>query len=88
MKKTLSLCLLSAEENMSESNNEQPIIKPTIVKCPTCQSAVIWNTESPFRPFCSKKCQMIDFGEWADEEKSIPGAPDMSDSDGWSEDQY
>ncbi|MBO0180423.1 DNA gyrase inhibitor YacG, partial [Vibrio parahaemolyticus] len=25
---------------------------------------------------------------WADEENTIPGAPDMSDSDGWSEDQY
>ena len=31
---------------------------------------------------------MIDFGEWADEENSIAGAEDMSDSDGWSEDQY
>jgi endogenous inhibitor of DNA gyrase (YacG/DUF329 family) len=31
---------------------------------------------------------MIDFGEWADEENTIPGAPDMSDSDSWSEDQY
>ena len=74
---------------MSESNTQQSTTtKATIVKCPTCQAAVIWNTESQFRPFCSKKCQMIDFGEWADEEKSIPGAPDMSDSDGWSEDQY
>ncbi len=59
----------------------------TTVKCPTCQKAVIWNEKSPFRPFCSKKCQMIDFGEWADEGNSIPGAPDMSDSDGWSENQ-
>ncbi len=31
---------------------------------------------------------MIDFGEWADEEKSIAGAPDMSDSDGWSSEPY
>lgn len=59
--------------------------KPTIVKCPSCQKEVVWSEESQFRPFCSKQCQMIDFGEWADEEKSIPGAPDMSDSDGWSE---
>lgn len=58
--------------------------KVTKVKCPTCQAKVTWNATSPFRPFCSKQCQMIDFGEWADEEKAIPGAPDMSDSDGWS----
>ncbi|MCL9775022.1 MULTISPECIES: DNA gyrase inhibitor YacG [Vibrio] len=63
--------------------------KPTIVQCPQCKVDVIWSAEeSPFRPFCSKQCQMIDFGEWADEENAIAGAPDMSDSDGWSEDQY
>lgn len=43
--------------------------KPTVVKCPQCGSPVEWSDKSPFRPFCSKKCQMIDFGEWANEEK-------------------
>jgi endogenous inhibitor of DNA gyrase (YacG/DUF329 family) len=62
--------------------------KITIVPCPQCGKEVVWGEQSPYRPFCSKPCQMIDFGEWADEENSIPGAPDMSDSDGWSEDQY
>ncbi|MGF1911124.1 DNA gyrase inhibitor YacG [Vibrio kasasachensis] len=62
--------------------------KLTKVACPQCGTQVIWGEQSPFRPFCSKKCQMIDFGEWADEENSIAGAEDMSDSDGWSEDQY
>lgn len=61
--------------------------KLTIVHCPTCQKEVVWDESSRFRPFCSKTCQMIDFGDWADEENSIPGAPDMSDADGWSEDQ-
>ncbi|WPC73685.1 DNA gyrase inhibitor YacG [Vibrio porteresiae] len=59
--------------------------KPTVVKCPQCGSPVEWSDKSPFRPFCSKKCQMIDFGEWANEEKTIPGAPDLSDAEGWSE---
>ena len=59
--------------------------KPTVVKCPQCGSPVEWSDKSPFRPFCSKKCQMIDFGEWASEEKAIPGAPDLSDAEGWSE---
>lgn len=62
--------------------------KPTVVPCPQCNKEVIWSEESPFRPFCSKQCQMIDFGEWADEENTIPGAPDMSDSDSWSENDY
>ncbi len=42
------------------------------VNCPTCQSEVEWSAESPFRPFCSKRCQLIDLGEWAAEEKRIP----------------
>ncbi|WP_413111101.1 DNA gyrase inhibitor YacG [Thaumasiovibrio sp. DFM-14] len=60
----------------------------TTVACPTCKTAVAWTEQSPYRPFCSKRCQLIDLGEWADEEKKIPGAPDMSDGDGWSEDEY
>lgn len=59
---------------------------PAKVACPQCGKAVIWNESSVYRPFCSKTCQLIDLGEWADEEKRIAGAPDMSDSDGWSED--
>lgn len=42
------------------------------VKCPTCQQPVQWHKDAEFRPFCSKKCQLIDLGEWANEEKSIP----------------
>ncbi|WP_240560632.1 DNA gyrase inhibitor YacG, partial [Pectobacterium actinidiae] len=44
----------------------------TTVKCPTCKQAVIWDETSIYRPFCSKRCQLIDLGEWADEEKRIP----------------
>jgi uncharacterized protein len=42
------------------------------VNCPTCQKIVPWKEESTFRPFCSKKCQLIDFGEWANENHAIP----------------
>ena len=42
------------------------------VECPTCKNAVEWSQKSPFRPFCSKRCQLIDLGEWAEEQKSIP----------------
>lgn len=34
--------------------------------------AVTWSEKSPYRPFCSKRCQLIDLGEWANEEKAIP----------------
>ena len=41
------------------------------VPCPTCQKPVPWTQESQFRPFCSKRCQLIDLGEWAAEEKPL-----------------
>jgi endogenous inhibitor of DNA gyrase (YacG/DUF329 family) len=41
------------------------------VSCPNCDSQVIWQTESTYRPFCSKRCQLIDLGEWADEGHKI-----------------
>jgi endogenous inhibitor of DNA gyrase (YacG/DUF329 family) len=44
----------------------------TIVNCPTCGKTVVWNAQSLYRPFCSKRCQLIDLGEWAAEEKRIP----------------
>lgn len=47
-----------------------------IVNCPTCQKALVWSPENEFRPFCSKRCQLIDLGEWAMEKKFIAGAED------------
>ncbi|WGE89837.1 DNA gyrase inhibitor YacG [Actinobacillus arthritidis] len=43
----------------------------TVVNCPTCNKEVIWKPESKYRPFCSERCQLIDLGEWANEEKRI-----------------
>ena len=43
----------------------------TKVNCPTCGESVIWNVSSEYRPFCSKRCQLIDLGDWADESNKI-----------------
>ncbi len=40
-----------------------------MVKCPTCHKIVIWQESSLYRPFCSKRCQLIDLGKWAAEKK-------------------
>ncbi|WP_410016623.1 DNA gyrase inhibitor YacG [Sodalis sp. RH24] len=58
-----------------------------VVNCPTCGADVEWTAQSKFRPFCSKRCQLIDLGEWADEEKVIPSDTQLTDSEDWSEDQ-
>jgi len=44
-----------------------------MVNCPECGKPVEWKEESLFRPFCSKRCQQLDFGGWANENFSIPG---------------
>jgi endogenous inhibitor of DNA gyrase (YacG/DUF329 family) len=41
------------------------------VPCPQCKTTVIWQATSEFRPFCSKRCQLIDLGEWAEENHKI-----------------
>lgn len=45
----------------------------TIVNCPTCDKSVQWTSENTFRPFCSKRCKLIDLGEWANETNTIKG---------------
>lgn len=59
----------------------------TKVTCPTCGQGVVWQAESLYRPFCSKRCQLIDLGEWANEEKRIPSDDTQSESDNWTEKQ-
>ncbi len=43
----------------------------TKVNCPTCNTVVIWDKSSTFRPFCSERCRLIDLGQWQDEEHRI-----------------
>jgi endogenous inhibitor of DNA gyrase (YacG/DUF329 family) len=33
---------------------------------------VEWSPESPYRPFCSERCRLIDLGAWFDERHRIP----------------
>lgn len=49
------------------------------VNCPNCSKEVEWSATSTFRPFCSKKCQLIDLGEWANEENRISEKPNKPD---------
>lgn len=43
--------------------------------CPTCNKKGTWTADNPSRPFCSPRCKLIDLGEWAGEERRIPGDP-------------
>ncbi len=50
----------SADNNITETD------------CPQCGKTVPWIESAIYRPFCSKRCQMIDFGDWAMEKNTIP----------------
>jgi len=56
---------------------------PRKVNCPTCETPVVWSIENKFRPFCSERCKLIDFGGWATEKHTIAGEPvfDPEDND-------
>lgn len=49
--------------------------EPVRLSCPTCKKTVLWHEDFPYRPFCSERCQRIDFGDWASESYSIAGEP-------------
>ncbi|MEK6748823.1 MAG: DNA gyrase inhibitor YacG [Pseudomonadota bacterium] len=42
------------------------------VACPHCGKAVEWLPQSRWRPFCSERCRLIDFGAWAQESYAVP----------------
>ncbi|WP_263078545.1 DNA gyrase inhibitor YacG [Endozoicomonas sp. Mp262] len=60
----------------------------TKVKCPHCGKAIEWKPENRFRPFCSERCKLIDFGAWAKEEHVIAGNPEFDDYMSDSSDEF
>lgn len=42
-----------------------------LVSCPTCGRRAEYEGNE-FRPFCSERCKLLDFGAWVDEEYSLP----------------
>jgi len=42
-------------------------------KCPICGNVEKWEGNA-FRPFCSKRCQMLDLEGWLSERYRIPDA--------------
>ncbi len=56
---------------------------PTTTACPNCGKKSIVS-DNPYRPFCSRKCKMVDLAAWITDKYSIAFTeePDMSDSQG------
>ncbi len=60
---------------MTDSN------RPLEVACPQCRKKVQWREDNPYRPFCSKRCRLIDLGAWADGSHRIAGEPAMDETE-------
>ncbi len=43
-----------------------------MVACPGCGDKTPYDPANPYRPFCSKRCKLIDLGQWASEQYRIP----------------
>ena len=43
------------------------------VKCPECGSKAEYSSANAHRPFCSRRCQLLDLGAWASEDRKIAG---------------
>jgi len=57
------------------------------VACPHCGAPAAWIPENRYRPFCSERCKLIDFGDWAMEKFRVPveegkGVPEASGDEG------
>lgn len=63
---------------MNDTDSAQ---RPLEVACPQCRTKVVWSTDNPYRPFCSKRCRLLDLGAWADESHRIAGEPAMDEAD-------
>lgn len=42
-----------------------------VIKCPRCGAETEYSGND-FRPFCSERCKLLDFGAWANEEYNLP----------------
>ncbi len=51
-----------------------------ICACPRCGTSTRLDPGNPWRPFCSERCRLVDFGDWLNERYAIPVA-DASTAD-------
>jgi endogenous inhibitor of DNA gyrase (YacG/DUF329 family) len=46
---------------------------------------VEWSNKSPYRPFCSDRCRLIDLGAWLTEQHKIPDESSAAGEDSSSD---
>lgn len=46
--------------------------KAKTIECPQCGGPARIDRDNSYRPFCSRRCKLIDLGDWLDESNRIP----------------
>ena len=57
---------------------------PRLVPCPHCKKRIEYSVNNKYRPFCSERCQLIDLGDWANENYKIPENSPPKPDDEWN----
>jgi uncharacterized protein len=52
------------------------------VNCPTCKGPSRYAADNAYRPFCSERCQSVDFGAWASERFRVEAPRSSDEPDG------
>lgn len=69
--------------NIKTDNANQSSVNHNRYPCPQCQTLTAWQ-DNPYKPFCSRRCKLIDLGTWADEGYVIAGqTPTLSLEEHW-----
>lgn len=53
------------------------------IDCPQCGGPADMSPDNTYRPFCSRRCKLIDLGDWLDESNRIPDASAGPDGAPW-----
>ncbi|MEH6628357.1 MAG: DNA gyrase inhibitor YacG [Motiliproteus sp.] len=51
------------------------------IPCPNCQKPVNLSEKTPYRPFCSERCRLLDLGAWASDEYQVSSPSHGEDND-------
>ena len=54
---------------------------PRTVNCPRCDAPVPWSPRSPYRPFCSERCKLMDLGAWGSEKYKLSRSSQENEED-------
>lgn len=50
--------------------------------CARCRAPIAPDSDIRFRPFCSERCKLLDFGDWISGSYAVPCAADDSAAEG------